>query len=105
MAQSVSIDELETMVAQGVAPALLDVRRKSDYEAAPETIADARWYDPETVDSWSGAIPGDRPVIVYCVKGGSVSQSVADRLSEKRVDVRYLEGGILAWNAAKGKTG
>jgi len=43
-------------------------------------------------------------VIVYCVKGGPVSQSTADRLAEKGFDVRYLQGGILAWNAAGNET-
>jgi rhodanese-related sulfurtransferase len=105
MAHAIGIDELKKMIAEGVAPTLLDVRRKNDYEAAPQTIETARWLDPGLVDAWAGALSTDHPVIVYCVKGGSVSQSVADRLSEKRVDVRYLEGGILAWNAAKGETG
>jgi rhodanese-related sulfurtransferase len=40
-------------------------------------------------------------VIVYCVKGGSVSQIVADRLTDKRIHARYLAGGILAWQADK----
>jgi len=43
-------------------------------------------------------------VIVYCVKGGPVSQSTADRLAEKGFDVRYLQGGVMAWNAAGNET-
>jgi rhodanese-related sulfurtransferase len=101
MAHAISIDELKKLVADGAAPTVVDVRRKSDYTAAPQTIETARWRDPEMVDAWAGEIAKDRPVIVYCVKGGSVSQSVADRLMDKEVDVRYLEGGILAWHAAK----
>lgn len=102
MAQAIGIDELKEMVAEGAAPTLLDVRRKDDYAAAPQTIETARWRDPETVDAWAADLPKDRPVIVYCVKGGSVSQSVADRLAHKKIDARYLEGGILAWQAATG---
>ena len=102
MAHAIGIEEFKKLVAEGAAPTLLDVRRKNDYTAAPQTIETARWLDPELVDTWAGAISTDRPVIVYCVKGGSVSQSVADRLMDKQVDVRYLEGGILAWHAASG---
>jgi len=101
MAHAIGIDELKKMIAEGVAPTLLDVRRKNDYAAAPQTIETARWFDPEMVETWAGALSPDHPVIVYCVKGGSVSQSVADRLMSKQVDVRYLEGGILAWQTAK----
>ena len=102
MAHSIGINELEKIVAAGDTPTLLDVRRKNDYDARPQTIEMARWYDPEMVDTWASELSKDRPVIVYCVKGGSVSQSIADRLMDKQFDVRYLEGGILAWQAAKG---
>ncbi|MCP4338230.1 MAG: hypothetical protein GY799_04935 [Desulfobulbaceae bacterium] len=39
----------------------------------------------------------DQEVIVYCVKGGSVSQSVADALGKNHPGVHFLEGGILKW--------
>ncbi len=105
MAHAIGIDEFKKMVAEGATPTLLDVRRKNDYTAAPQTIETGRWCDPEAVDTWGGELPKDRPVIVYCVKGGSVSQSVADRLMDQQVDARYLEGGILAWHAATGGRG
>ena len=101
MAHAIGIEALKKMVAEGVTPTLLDVRRKNDYAAAPQTIATARWCDPETVDAWAAELPKDRWVIVYCVKGGSVSLTVADRLTDKRIDARYLEGGMLAWQADK----
>ena len=36
-------------------------------------------------------------VIFYCVRGGSVSKSVSEKLMEKNINARYIEGGIAAW--------
>jgi rhodanese-related sulfurtransferase len=41
--------------------------------------------------------------VVYCVRGGSVSNSVVDRLQAAGVKARYIEGGIEAYKAAGGK--
>jgi rhodanese-related sulfurtransferase len=97
MANSITAEELKNLLASDQKPAVFDVRRKSDYEAAPQTINSAAWLDPEKADEWKDEIPRDRPVVVYCVKGGSVSQSVADRLQQNHPGVRFLEGGIKAW--------
>lgn len=97
MANSITCEELKARLENDTAMVLLDVRRRVDYEAAPQTIARGVWLDPEKADEWSDEIPRDRPVVVYCVKGGSVSQSVADRLQQGHPDVRFLEGGIKAW--------
>ena len=84
---------------------LLDVRRKADYEAAPDLIPGAAWRDPEQVESWSRELPKDRPVVVYCVKGGSVSQSITATLTGQQVNARFVEGGLNAWKAAGGELG
>ena len=81
---------------------LLDVRRKADYEAEPDLIPGAAWRDPEQVESWSQELPKDRPVIVYCVKGGAVSQSITATLTGKQVNARFVEGGLRAWKEAGG---
>ena len=83
---------------------VLDVRRKSDHDADPEMIPRAAWRDPEKVDDWSNAIPADEEVVIYCVRGGSVSNTVLDRLLAKDIRARYVEGGILGWKAAGGET-
>jgi len=74
------------------------VRRRADLEAAPEKIEGASWQDPLKTDEWMNKIPRSKEVIVYCVKGGPVSQSVAQKLSKEQFKVRYLEGGIKAWH-------
>jgi len=97
MADSITPEELKALMGSDRQPVLLDVRRKADFEAAPEKIGSAAWLDPEKADEWIAEVPQDRPVVVYCVKGGSVSQSVADRLQQSNPEVRFLQGGIKAW--------
>jgi rhodanese-related sulfurtransferase len=82
---------------------LLDVRRKADYAAAPDLIPGAAWRDPEQVERWSRELPTDRPVVVYCVKGGSVSQSITATLTGQQVNARFVEGGLTAWKEAGGE--
>ncbi|MGQ0674965.1 MAG: Fe-Mn family superoxide dismutase [Rhodospirillales bacterium] len=81
---------------------LLDVRRKARFDQAADMIAGAQWRDPAAADAWAGEIAKDRPVVVYCVYGHHVSHGVADALSKRGIDARYLEGGIAAWRAIGG---
>jgi len=97
MADFITPEELKALMESDRKPALFDVRRKADFDAAPEKIKSAVRLDPEKVDEWIAEVPQDSPVVVYCVKGGSVSQSIADRLQQSHPDVRFLQGGIRAW--------
>jgi rhodanese-related sulfurtransferase len=83
---------------------LVDVRRRADRDVDPAGIPGATWRDPTGVGDWSGALPRDRQVVVYCVKGGSVSRSITAALSEKGIRASYLEGGITAWKASGRET-
>jgi rhodanese-related sulfurtransferase len=82
---------------------VLDVRRKEDREPSSEAIEGAIWKDPTQIEQWVGAVPREHPVILYCVRGGSVSNSVLDRLLAGGVQARYIAGGIEGWKAAGGK--
>jgi rhodanese-related sulfurtransferase len=81
---------------------LLDVRRKADYEASQEKLPGAEWRDPDTLDEWTAVLPRGKEVVVYCVRGGSVSNRVLDYLQEKNIQARLIEGGIEAWKASGG---
>jgi rhodanese-related sulfurtransferase len=83
---------------------LLDVRRKSDYDEDKDTLPGAAWRDPEKVDEWSRELPQDKDVVIYCARGGSVSNKVINALLDKKIQAQYLEGGIAAWKAANGAT-
>jgi rhodanese-related sulfurtransferase len=95
--------ELMSVLAKASeAVVLIDVRRKSDYDADPQTIPSAAWKDPGLVSQWSEELPKDKKVVVYCVRGGSVSNAVLDQLLAKDVKACYIQGGITAWKEQGG---
>ena len=73
---------------------ILDVRREEDYAKSTETLSGAVWKNPSLIDDWIGAVPKDRKVVIFCVRGGGVSNSVVDRLQSAGIDASYIEGGI-----------
>jgi len=82
---------------------VIDVRREVDHAASNETIPGAFWKDPEKIDAWIGALPKTQDVVIYCVRGGSVSKSVVDRLQAEGIKARFIEGGIEGYKTAGGK--
>jgi len=53
--------------------------------------------DPAAVEQWLPTLPVQQEVVIYCARGGSVSQSVQKQLAEAGIKARYLEGGIEAF--------
>lgn len=104
MSGTITPNELSRRLEEKKDVAIIDVRRKPDYEAEKITIPGAVWRDPEQVDQWSQDLPKDKEVIIYCVRGGSVSKSVWARLSDHKLDVKYIEGGLSAWKEMAGET-
>lgn len=82
---------------------VFDVRREADYSASGEIIPGALWKNPDKIDAWIDAVPRTLDVVVYCVRGGAVSNSVVDRLQAAGVKARFIEGGIEAYKEAGGK--
>lgn len=103
MSKMITPEEVKKVLKENEDVLILDVRRKSDYEADSKSVAGAVWRDPENVDEWSKEIPTDKDVVIYCVRGGSVSKSVSDRLAQEDIQVSYIEGGITAWKEAGGE--
>jgi rhodanese-related sulfurtransferase len=99
MKTSITATQLADLQASGTAMTILDVRRKEDFDKAPQTFAGAPWQNPAEVDQWASSLPAEQEVVIYCVRGGSVSQSVQQRLTEQGCSVRYVEGGLEALNA------
>lgn len=96
MTHAIDIKELRKLL-EDESVTLLDVRRRADYQADPNTIKGALWRDPEKIGDWAGRLPANQRTVVYCVKGGSVSRSVADRLRGEGLDAVFLEGGLKNW--------
>ncbi|MBI5042016.1 MAG: sulfurtransferase [Gammaproteobacteria bacterium] len=92
----------ETLKSEIADKLILDVRRASDLSTSTEELAGAQWKDPEKLAEWADALPKDRDIVLYCVRGGSVSNSVVDALHAKGFKARFIEGGIEGWKAAGG---
>jgi rhodanese-related sulfurtransferase len=76
---------------------LLDVREDDEWAAghSPEAVHVAMGTVPDRL----GELPSDRTVVCVCRVGGR-SGAVAASLAESGYDVRNLDGGMLAWEAA-----
>ena len=103
MTRTITPADLKPLVEQR-AVTVLDVRRRNDLDADTVKLPGAQWRNPEQLAEWSRALPRDREVVVYCVRGGSVSNAVLDHLLAQGVKARYIECGIEAWKSAGGAT-
>ena len=88
---SISLDEYNAIKNQAY---ILDVRLKRDYEDSEYTLPNSEWKDPLLIDQWVGSIPKNKKVLVYCVHGRSISESVTERLLSEGIDASFIESGI-----------
>lgn len=93
----------ETLKSELAGKYLLDVRRAEDISASSEQLAGANWKDPTLLASWASELPKDQDIVLYCVRGGGVSNSVVDALQAQGLKARFIEGGIEGWKAAGGE--
>jgi rhodanese-related sulfurtransferase len=98
---SISAQSLYDRLGGPAAPILIDVRRTPGFDTDPLMIVGAVRRPPDTVADWSGSLPPDRPVVVYCAQGHEVSQNTAASLRGFGIDARYLDGGIAQWAERK----
>lgn len=96
MSRTLSTKELKTIISSN-AIQLIDVRRVEDIQDSNDSILNATWYDPTQIDIWKESLDKDKEVILFCVRGGGVSNSILDSLQKSNFKARYLEGGIEAW--------
>lgn len=92
----------EALKSQFADKHLIDVRRAADRDASSEQIPGATWHNPEQLTDWADSLPNDKDIVLYCVRGGSVSNGVVDALQAKGLKAQFIEGGIEAWKAANG---
>lgn len=104
MSRTITVTDLKTLINSRPDITLLDVRRRADYDADAATIPGAAWRDPEQVATWSKDLPKNNEVVIYCARGGSVSNKVLDQLKELNISAKYIEGGIAAWKEHEGKS-
>ena len=104
MNRTISPTDLKQLLANHKSILVLDVRHRNDYDADGHKIPGAAWLDPDRLSQGSTALPLDRDIVIYCARGGSVSNSVVDQLQAKGVKARFIEGGFEAWKASGGET-
>ena len=97
---AISPRQLYQSLGTAAAPIVVDVRKGQDYDADEAQIAAAIRRLPEAVEAWGRELPAGRPVVVYCVRGQSVSQDAAAALAKVGVSASYLEGGIASWRGS-----
>lgn len=102
MGDSVTPEELAAMRRTGDL-LVVDIRRQADLELDGTVIPGAVRGDPESLDLWADSLPKDRTIVVYCVRGGSVSKSVTPQLVARGLNAKYVEGGITAWKDSGGE--
>lgn len=103
MSRTITPNDLKPLVEKK-SVTVLDVRRQNDFDADPVKLSGAQWKNPEQMAEWSKSLPKDKEVVIYCARGGSVSNSVLDHLLGQGLKARFIEGGIEAWKAAGGST-
>lgn len=96
------VSELRSQIAGKAPPIVIDVRRPTAFAEADAMISGALRRDPEQVRAWAKSLPRANAFVVYCVRGGEVSQGTAASLVEAGLNARYLEGGFEAWKVAAG---
>lgn len=101
MSRTINSQELKSILGNKEV-SVIDVRRKDDYAADSNAIPGSTWLDPSQIETWSKTLSKDKEVVLYCVRGGAVSNSVVDALQAKGLRARFIEGGIAAWKEAGG---
>ncbi|MHB1232088.1 MAG: Fe-Mn family superoxide dismutase [Burkholderiales bacterium] len=101
--RAITANALKNNLAMDANILLLDVRRRVDYENDDGIMPRAIWRDPDSIVDWSQNLPKDKEIILYCVHGATVSNSVLDHLLKEGFKARYIEGGIEGWKTAGGE--
>jgi rhodanese-related sulfurtransferase len=81
---------------------ILDLRRNSDYDKDTLTMPAARRFDPDKIAEWSGALPKDKEILLFCAHGRSISDASVDYLTKNGYKARLVAGGFDSWKEAGG---
>jgi rhodanese-related sulfurtransferase len=96
--QNLQVSDLRQWIEAGKAFQLVDVRSESEYAAGH--IPNAVLIPLEQVPSRANELATDRPVVIVC-RSGHRSQIACQIVESLGRDLFNLEGGTMAWMAAK----
>ena len=98
----IEIEELRSLIAEGKAPIIVDVRSSLGRDQDRRCIPGALEMSLDEILARLGDIPEDREVVFYCACPNEASAALAcRRLMDRGYSrVRPLKGGLDAWVAA-----
>ena len=99
--EDVSNDTFLALMADKPEALLLDVRTPEEWnDGHLEGASHADyWGDEQAFQAAMDAIPGDRPVLVYCAGGGRSGLTAKELIKAGHHEVYNLENGISGWIA------
>lgn len=95
----ITVSQLSRLIGTPVCPVIVDVRIDADVAEDPFLLPGALRQPFKDIVSLSTSLKGQRTV-VYCQKGGKISQGAAAILRDAGVPAETLAGGQWAWRDA-----
>ena len=95
---------MKKVLAQPDGTVILDLRRNADYDKDTLTMPGSRRFDPDKIAEWSGALPKDKEVLLFCAHGRSISDASVNYLTKNGYKARLVAGGFDTWKDAGGAT-
>jgi rhodanese-related sulfurtransferase len=89
---TIAVEKLARLVGTPGCPTLIDLRRPAPAKLIPGSIV----RDPDTVSTWSDALP-EGPAITIDANGAEAAHGVAAWLRSERRDAEVLDGGFDRW--------
>lgn len=100
----ISHADMRNVLKEPQGAVVLDLRRNSDYDKDTLTMPSARRFDPDKIAEWSGSLPKDREILLFCAHGRSISNASVDYLTKQGYKARLVAGGFDSWKDAGGAT-
>ena len=100
----ISYADVKQQLVQPTGVTILDLRRNADYDQDTVTMPSARRFDPDKIAEWSGSLPKDKEIVLFCAHGRSISNASVDYLTKAGYKARLVPGGFDAWKDAGGAT-
>ena len=94
----VSVAQAAAMTKEKKDLQLIDVRTQGEYAAGH--LAQARLIPLQELETRLGEIDKSKPILLYCRTGHRSGQALKLLVGKGFPDVRHIEGGIVAWQAA-----
>jgi len=100
----ISHADLKKVLERSDGAVILDLRRNADYDKDTLTMPNSRRHDPDKIAEWSGALPKDKEILLFCAHGRSISEASVDYLTKNGYKARLVAGGFDSWKDAGGAT-